>query len=273
MNILEYKKICRKNYRGKVRKTIYSQIDKFFEIEKLNFKLANHKYKIGDEVILNKYNYLHGIGKNDNAVKFIAENGIISKEATTINAKKHGFKYLSGFWKVFDKIKLGKYIINYSGIDVRFKDENLLVPYGELDKFVEKMKNIDHWYWEAISSMEIRFMPSLARDVNQYGFILNTNNDYAQELIKNDVNTLEYDKSISKHFNKIFARRKKDLPKFKTETYLNRASYIIFGINKCFIEGIIVGRKVEKDKLELDKIKKLFPSCYIANLDGKVIRV
>lgn len=71
------------------------------------------------------------------------------------------------------KIKLGEYIKNYSGMDVRFNDKNFLVPYGEMDKFVENMRNIDHWYWEAISSMEIRFMPSLARDINQYGFILN----------------------------------------------------------------------------------------------------
>ena len=62
------------------------------------------------------------------------------------------------------------------------------------------------------------------------------------------------------------------MPKLKTETYMNRASYVIFGMNKCFIEGVIVGRKVEKSKTQLDKVKKLFPNCYIANLDGKVVR-
>ena len=41
------------------------------------------------------------------------------------------------------------------------------------DKFVETLKNVDHWKWEAVSSMEIRFMPSLARNINQVGFILN----------------------------------------------------------------------------------------------------
>ena len=272
MNIKECKYLCHKNYHGKVRKVIDAQIDKFFEIENINFILPKHKYKIGDEVILNQNNYLHGIGSNNDAIEFVAKYGIISKEATTPNAKKHGFRYVAGFWKVFNKIKLGEYINNYSGIDVRYNNTNHLVPYNQLDSFVEKMRNIDHWYWEAISSMEIRFMPSLAKDINQYGFILNINNDYAKELNKNNINTPEYDKSISKHFNSIFARRKKDLPKLKTETYLNRASYVIFGMNKCFIEGIIVGKKVENDKKQLDKAKQLFPNCYIANLNGKVIR-
>lgn len=271
MEINECKKLCHKNYRGKVRKVVDAQIDKFFEIEKLNFQLPKHKYKIGDDIILNDCHYLHGVGKSDDAVEFVAKYGIVSKEATTPNTKKHGFRYVSGFWRVPTQIRLGEYIKNYSGMDVRFNDKNFLVPYGEMNKFVEEMRNTDHWYWEAISSMEIRFMPSLARDVNQYGFILNIDNEYARELDKNNVNTPDYDKSISKHFNKYFLRRKKDLPKLKTETYMNRASYVIFGMNKCFIEGIIVGKKVEKNKTQLDEVKKLFPNCYICNLDGKVI--
>lgn len=273
MDINECKKLCHKNFRGKVRRVVDNQIDKFFEIENSDFKLPNHKYKIGDDVILNPYHYLHGVGKNDKAIEFVAKNGIVSKEATTPSAKKHGFRYVSGFWRVSDKIKLGKYINNYSGMDVRFDDKNFLVPYGEMDKFVEKMRNTDHWYWEAISSMEIRFMPSLARDINQYGFILNIDNEYAQQLNINDVNSDGYDKNIAKHFNMFFAKRKKDEEKNKTLTFANRASYVIFGMNKCFIEGVIVGRKAEKSKTQLDKVKKLFPNCYIANLDGKVIRV
>jgi len=159
--------------------------------------------------MLNTCHYLHGVGKNDKAINFVSKYGIVSKEATTPNSKKHGFRYVSGFWQVSTKIKLGDYIKNYSGMDVRFNNENFLVPYGEMDKFVEKMRNTDHWYWEAISSMEIRFMPSLARDINQYGFILNIDNEHARELDKNNVNTLNYDRSISKHFNKCFLRRKK----------------------------------------------------------------
>ena len=59
MDILECKKICHKNYRGKVRKVIYSQIEKFFEIENSDFKLPSHTYKMGDTVTLNTHHYLH----------------------------------------------------------------------------------------------------------------------------------------------------------------------------------------------------------------------
>ena len=38
-----------------------------------------------------------------------------------------------------------------------------------------------------------------------------------------------------------------------------------------FIEGILVGRKIEKDKNVLQEIKELLPWIYICNLDGKVI--
>ena len=100
MEINICKELCHKNYRGKVRKVIDAQIDKFFEIEKLNFQLPKHKYKVGDNVILNTYHYLHGVGNNDKAINFVSKYGIVSKEATTPNSKKHGFRYVSGFWQV-----------------------------------------------------------------------------------------------------------------------------------------------------------------------------
>lgn len=49
------------------------------------------------------------------------------------------------------------------------------------------------------------------------------------------------------------------------------ADYLIYGIPKCCIEGILVGRDLEKDLVNLSKLKELFPKCYICNLDGKVI--
>ena len=47
---------------------------------------------------------------------------------------------------------------------------------------------------------------------------------------------------------------------------------LIFGIPSCFIEGILVGRKYEKDDNVLKVIKDLLPNAYICNLDGMVIR-
>ena len=142
-------------------------------------------------------------------------------------------------------VSLKDYIINYSGMDVRYEDSWCLVPYKGLDEFVEKMKETDHFKWEAESSMEIRFMPSLARDINQYGFILDISSDEAKSLVKNDVNSESFDKKIAPYFGMF---KPKDKDKIKKCTFAHRASYVIFGLNKCFIEGIVVGRNVEKDK-------------------------
>lgn len=155
-------------------------------------------------------------------------------------------------------------------MDVNYNDVNELVPYGKLDAFVEKMKQVEHWMWHGESSMEIRFMPSLAGNTNQIGFILNFESNLASKLLLNDINSKNYDKKISLEFlredlDETFFKNKKN-------AFLNRASYIIFGVPKTLIEGILVDRKYEKDDVMLDKLKGYFPNCYICNLDGKVIR-
>lgn len=269
MDAIECKKITHKVYRNrKVRQIIDNQIDTFFKIENSGFKLPKHKYKTGDKVILNKNKYLHGLSKSEEAINFVANDGIISKDIATGKLGKHAFKFVSGFWRVKEDITLEQYIINYSGMDVRYEDTNYLVPYKGLDEFVEKMKETDHFKWEAESSMEIRFMPSLARDINQYGFILDISSDEAKSLVKNDVNSESFDKKIAPYFGMF---KPKDKDKIKKCTFAHRASYVIFGLNKCFIEGIVVGRRVEKDKMQLKIIKEKFPECYICNLDGIVI--
>ena len=269
MNSIECKKYSAKKYRGKVRKLVDEQIDSFFKIENSDFILDRHSYKVGDKVILDKHNYLHGIGKNNNVIDFVAENGILSKEATG-DLGNHAFQFVVGLWRVKETITLGNYIKNYSGIIAKYNNINRQVPYGKLDDFVEKMKDIDHWLWKAESSMEIRFMPSLARNINQVGFILNLCSNEGKRLLKNDINASDYDKRISNNFIKR-ELRKKDFFNNKDNSFLERASYVIFGINKCFIEGIVVGRNYEKDSGKLKELKDMFPNCYICNLDGKVI--
>ena len=132
------------------------------------------------------------------------------------------------------------------------------------------MKNVDHWLWTAESSMEIRFMPSLARNINQIGFIINTENEIAQRLRSNSV--------FKDNFNKKYAfefvnenHKEKFIKDGFTADFFERTDYLIFGIPKNCIEGILVGRLYEKDKDMLNKIKYYFPNCYICNLDGKII--
>lgn len=52
----------------------------------------------------------------------------------------------------------------------------------------------------------------------------------------------------------------------------NTESAILFGMPSCFIEGILVSREYENDSDKLEELKRYFPNCYIANLDGIVIK-
>ena len=256
-----------KHFKGDLLEKVLKQIGIFFEILNSEYTVKSN-YSIGDNVVLTNNHLLHGIGKHEDVIDTIAKRGVVSLDFLDDDSN-HAFCYVSAFWKVKEEIKLEKFIKNYSGIVAKVNDKYEQVPYGELDSFVEKMRNVDHWLWTAESSMEIRFMPSLARDVNQVGFILNINNELGKKLKDNAVFNDNF--TMEENLNFINERAK---PKFENgfvNDFFDRAEYIILGIPSNFIEGVLVGRKYENDKVRLEKIKKVLPNAYICNLDGKVI--
>lgn len=259
----------KKKFSGELLDIVLKQIDNFFELSESKYQVDNN-YNIGDSVILNDNHILHGIGSHTDIIKIFSERGIISPDffGTNIN---HAFCYTSAFWTVDNNILLKDFIKNYSGIVANYNGNYELVPYGELDNFVEKMRNIDHWLWTAESSMEIRFMPSLARDNNQIGFIINTENKIAKRLRKNSVFKDSFKKEYAFEFINENHKQKFIKDGF-TADFFERADYLIFGIPKNCIEGILVGREYEIDNNILDKLKEYFPNSYICNLDGKVIK-
>lgn len=95
---------------------------------------------------------------------------------------------------------------------------------------------------------------------------------YAKELCKADVWNTNLDEETLKpfldyrYFEKFLKERFN-----RTASTTDRESAIIFGLPSSLIEGIFVGRKLEKDKYALNYIKSKLPDCYICNLDGKVI--
>lgn len=112
-------------------------------------------------------------------------------------------------------------------------------------------------------------MLSLARDVNQVGFILNINNVLGKQLKDNAVFGDKF--TMEENLNFINERAKSKFENGFVNDFFDRAEYIIFGIPSNFIEGVLVGRKYENDKVKLEKIKKVLPNAYICNFDGKVI--
>ena len=117
-------------------------------------------------------------------------------------------------------------------------------------------------------------MPSLVQDKVQIGIIFNGNNLYIKELLNGDVlnPNLINDKDVKEFINPDYYEKFIKQRKNKDDFFTDRESAIIFGIPSCFIEGILVGRKYEKDEVVLRKIKELLPNAYICNLDGVVIR-
>lgn len=259
---------AKKKFDGELLEIVLKQIDDYFKLAGSDYKSQN-KYNIGDDVILNENHLLHGIRDKVDLLDVFSERGIVSNDYLVDEVSSHAFIYNSGFWSVNNEISLKEFIINYSGMVAKYDDKWEQVPYKKLDEFVEKMRTSNAWLWTAESSMEIRFMPSLAKDNNQVAFILDTSNPLATKLKENSI--FKNPKLDKYKYSFIHEKAIKDFENgFKLDAF-ERADYIIFGFPKNCIEGVLVGRLVENNQEYLDKVKTLFPNCYICNLDGKVI--
>jgi transcription elongation factor len=92
-----------------------NQIDNFYEISNLNFK--HKKYRLGDDVVLNKNNLMTGFKFDFDYLKIISEEGKICGDYAKIETK-HGVRWAVSTWKFANKIKLKDYIKQYSGMTV-----------------------------------------------------------------------------------------------------------------------------------------------------------
>lgn len=270
-----------KQYFNECPKTIElfsSHIDDFFEAEE-KYKI-NNKYNMGDEVFLKKGTFMHGTRGNINSLDLILENGFISTEfygSRQGYEKKPKNPYCVNMWNIQEDMLLKNYIKFYSNavitfVDLDFKSSYVVLKYGEsIDDVIKESKNKSVWKWDIEQTKEIRFMPSLSRDENQLALIINTDNEYARKLIKNDIFDLNFDRDILKTFIGEWFINDFILNK-RTPLTTDRESAIIFGLPTSLIEGILVGRKYEKDENILKEIKTKLPNCYICNLDGIVIK-
>ena len=259
------------------RKTFIKQINEFYELNK-TFKLEPHKYKIGDEVILKKGTFLHGSRNAMEMLEEIKNDGIISKDFVHEYNKNVKTPLCASMWNIQEDISLKEYVILYSGATVTLStaDNKLidikLVKYGELDKELEAFKNTPYWRWIAEQTKESRFMPCLTNNKVNVGFIFNTESTEAKEYIKNDVFNLDLNPKIVKTVLEKWFYTKYIYCEKRTPLTTNRESAILFGMPSCFIEGILVSREYEQDSNKLEELKSYFPNCYIANLDGIVIK-
>ena len=261
----EYINVVEKEFKGETRKLILEQIDNFYEISNNEFK--NRKYKIGDDVILNKENLMTGFKLDLEYLKLISSEGKICGDYAGIETK-HGIKWAVSTWKFAKRIKLKDYITNYSGMTVVYNGTYEIVPYGKLDDFVDKLKKKDHFLWEAESTREMRFLPNDIRDNGNIALIFNMSHNGCNKLLENELQQDHIPEEIGLKPNPNECNKTRVLME---KGFGERCAYIMFGIPRNCIEGLFVDRKTEKNIKLLNKIKSLFPDCYICNLDGKVI--
>lgn len=272
----DYIKLINENYENESKEMLLKQVELFFTEN--NF--SKNKYNIGDNVVLKKGTYIHGIpGYLDN-FDWIIENGFIGNDFTN-RSVANKIKSSIGMWRIKEDILLKDYVNNYSGFTIVYtigrgpgsKEVSELIPYHKFDEYTEKINDDENiWMYWGDQTKEVRFLPSLVANKRQLAFILNMENALAKELVKLDV----WDPSLKEETVKPFIDYRY-FEKFLKERLnrnaltTDRETAIMFGIPPSLIEGIFVGRILEKDKDALAYIKSKLPDCYICNLDGKVI--
>ena len=273
----DYIRITNEKLNNNSKGIMLEQIERYYDAKQ--FILPSCKYKVGDTVKLPKGTLLHGTYKNLDGLKEILKDGLIS--SWFIDGR--GSKYPSsvGVWNLKKDYFLKDYINFYSGGTVKYfnqhddKKETEVIPYDEMDNFINRFIAKNYLVWNMEQTKEARFMPSLVQNKVQIGIIFNGNSDYVKELLKGDIlnsNTIN-DENVKEfvnewYYEKFIVERKK-----KDDFFTDRESAILFGIPANFIEGILVGREYEKNIKILDEIKELLPNSYICNLDGEVISV
>lgn len=217
--------------------------------------------------MLKSTNLITGFKLDFEYLKLISEQGKISGDFDGIETR-HGVKWAVSTWKFSKKIKLKDYVINYSGMTVVYNGIYEIVPYGKLDKFIEKLKKTEHFLWEAESTREMRFLPNDIRKNGNIALIFNMQDKCCEKLLKNELQKDFIPSEIKVAPN---PNEKNKTRAVMEKGFGERVAYILFGIPKNCIEGIFVDRETEKNKKHISKIKQLFPDCYICNIDGKVI--
>ena len=274
----KYIKIIDNRFKGKIKNTLLEQLELFYED---NNSIEKNKYNIGDEVKLSKGTFIHGIFGGLDNFDFTINNGFISTDFTT-EPRPNKICNSVGMWNIKEDILLKDYINLYSGFTItcsigRGHSTNTvskLVPYHKFDEITEQINDDENiWSWWGDQTKEVGFLPSLVANKRQIAFILNMESDYAKKMAYNDVWNTDFTEDQLKSFI-----NEKYLDKFLNDDRLNRTasttdreSAIMFGLPISLVEGIFVGRKIEKNKNSLDYIKSKLPDCYICNLDGKVI--
>ncbi len=248
----------------------YSEMIREYQVKSKN------KYKVGDSVILNKNSLIHGISNFDfKKIEGIDTYGFIFSEFFDFNVVQQ--KLCVCFWVVKEEIKLSDYIKNYSGETIHYynrltkNNKQIYIPHGTDVSDRIKLFNMCNKVINKIEfvrdSKETQFLPSLKKNDDYLGFILNS--DLTNKVLSFDIYNGSIDKEILKSFLPDWVI--KNTIEKRNNTRTDHEIALIYGLPKELIEGCIVGRTLENDIEKLKYIRRIFPDIYISNLNGKVI--
>lgn len=277
MNKDKYIEIVDSKFDGKSKDILLRQIELYY----LDVgKLPKTKYKLNDLVFLKKGTFIHGIFGELDGFDYVMNNGFVSVDFTD-ETRANKIKNSVGMWNIQNDILLRDYVLQYSGFTIVYsvgrgpgsKQVSELIPYHKFDEYTEKINNDERiWNYWGDKTKEVSFIPSLVSNKRQIAFILNMESEYAKQMSWADVWNTEFDQETLRPFldyryYNIFLDERFNRSAITTD----RESSIMFGLPVSLIEGVLVGRKIERDKDALNYIKKKLPDCYICNLDGLVI--
>lgn len=274
----KYIEYAKTTFKNKALDLVLNQIDLFY---KKNI-IKKNKYKIGEEVKLSKGTFMHGIREGLGEFEWIVDNGFISTDFSETSEKGlNKIKNSVGMWNIKEDIYLKDYIIEYSGFTITYtlgrgpeaKTVSKLIPYHKFDEVTEKLNDEkDVYIWWGDKTKEVTYLPSLVSNKPQVAFILNTESEYAKELLYADVwNTSIDEETLTEFLDYRYYPKFIELRFNKDASTTDRESAIMFGLPSELIEGVLVGRFFEKDEKMINFIKSKLPDCYICNVDGKVI--
>ena len=282
MNKEDYIRITKEKLNNNISKEIMvKQINAYYDAKE-NYTKPNHNYKINDDVILKKGTLLHGTYKNIDGLREIVKDGLIS--SWFIDGRMSKYPSSVGVWNLKKDYSLKDYINFYSGGTIKYTGllvgneytqecKSDVIPYSEMNKIIDIVKNNQSRMWYIEQTKEARFMPSLVQDMVQIGVIFNGDSSYSKNIKNGDILNTEFinDENVKEFINDSYYERFIVDRKNKDDFFTDRESALLFGVPANMIEGILVGRDYEKNKDILNEIKTMLPNCYICNLDGKVI--
>jgi hypothetical protein len=204
----------------------------------------------------------------------IKENGLIASEFYSKENVLKKKPYIVEFWNVEKNMTLKEFIDVRAGVTIEVIDNDGKIKKEILSSIAnisQNLKQINNYRDYVIyQNQEQRFVPNDYYNNSTMAFIINNNTDMKNEILKNDI--------FSKNFNRTILEE--ILPQWYIEKYIDgkfdihetgRERGIIFGVPSGLIEGILVNNEIKRNEDALKHIHDVFSNCYICDTKGKVI--